>query len=153
MKFTFRMFPKRRERGAAIVLALFMLVVLAFLLRSLVSTQQAQLEQIAVDYYGAKALLLAQSGIQRATAELMPFTSVTANSCAAVSTNPSFNATGFIGCSLQVSCTASAGQADTLGTVTVYHIESTAQCCVSDCSANDWKAVRKLAVEAKYVAP
>lgn len=93
---------RQRQRGSALVMALFVIVLMSalilFLGRQLISSSIA----VSYEVQGNRAFNAAQSGLQAGLVQLFPLTGI--GSCAAVSANISFTTAGLNGCSATLSC-------------------------------------------------
>ena len=143
------------QRGSALALALFILVVMSLLSVTLLRLLDSSNESITVEVYGTRALLAATSGIDQMAAVIFPL-NTTATSpdqlqslrCADVTnplqtTLPNTVGLGTANCSVTVSCDDTeftvAGE-----TVVYYRLTS-----VGVCNAGDWQTSRQVQVEAK----
>ena len=96
-----------RQRGSAIVLALFILVVLALLAISLIRMLADSSRSVATEVYGARAFLAAQSGLDLALVSLFPLANGEGVGCGSVPANDGgrFAAqNGLVNCSVTIQC-------------------------------------------------
>ena len=117
----------KKQSGSALVIAVFIILVIALLGSSLMSLQRDSAQGTSYEVYAARAYLAAYSAGEIALAQLFPLASATESTCAAVTstpTLPSVNA-GFYGCTVNVACTLTAASA---GLATRYKVVSTAVC-------------------------
>ena len=125
---------RKTQRGAALMIALFIIVVMAMLAASLINISSDADEGVNVEVWSLRAFNAANSGADAALAQLFPLNG-SAPSCGNVSnqwTPPAIP--GFSGCaSVQLSCNTL-----TDGSASLYRITSTAVCETGQCdSSND----------------
>lgn len=100
------MYPKQ-QRGSALVIAVFIIVVVLALVLSLSRLLTSSTEAIAYEVQGTRALFAAQSGLELALTQLFPLGASSATSCPAGISNPvNFSDTALNGCRVIVSCNA-----------------------------------------------
>lgn len=133
------------QQGSALVIGIFVITVMFLMATSLLNVLEDADEQINMEVWGTRAFATANSGADRALAQLFPLTATdtTATSCSNVvntwdigNDNPTL--VGFHGCSLVITCDDS----NTIGTVTQYRVTSTATCQTGNCSGNDVNCLR-----------
>lgn len=134
----------KKQRGSMLVIALFVIIVLAFLAYAMIRITNTSASANVYEVYGERALNAANSGANRALNEL--FTPGSSNSCNDVSTGYSFGATvALSGCAIEVACTSF----DVSQTgFTHFRIISTASC-----TAGDFDTQRSVVVEARNRTP
>ena len=146
-----------RQKGNLLVITLVIIVVLLMLGLALVKILSASAQQNVIEYYGARAYMAAQSGLENALTELFPLNNPAQN-CAAVSTTPVFQATYLENCAVTLSCKqylAVPDSSNSAGTVSIFYLQSTAICAPISCAAGAacrkdyWQTQRTLSVEAK----
>ncbi|RDK83380.1 UNVERIFIED_ORG: MSHA biogenesis protein MshP [Idiomarina abyssalis] len=129
------------QRGSALVVAIFVIVVLGLLVSVLGRLVRTSSESVVVEVLGNRAFFAAETGLQNAMTELFPLNS-TIQSCEEVTrTTITLSRGGLKRCEYTVECTdyfyPAAGE-------THYRIESTGRCDVGNQSAS-----RVLAAEAR----
>ena len=126
-------FSARVQRGSMLVTALVVAVLLLALGLALSRVISAGAQQNAVEYYGARSYLAAQSGAQRSLQILLSSASA---SCALVNgSNYTFNSEQLLNCSVAIRCDSENNVADPSvgsGSISVFSIESAASCNVAD---------------------
>ncbi len=146
-----------RQRGNLIIVSLVIIVALLALGLALVKVLSGASQQNTIEYYGARAFMAAQSGIESGLVDLFPLNSAAQN-CAAVTSNLTFETSYLEFCTVSVSCSEYIGLPDTSsrsGTVNIYYLQSSAICAANDCAIGDscrkdyWQTQRTLSVEAK----
>ncbi|EKP0306973.1 MSHA biogenesis protein MshP [Aeromonas veronii] len=151
------MFPKmltpKRQGGSALMIALFVIVVMALLAAALGRLLTDSSEKNTVEVRSVRALLAAQSGLEIALYQLFPqrpVVSTPVNLCSRVSVPPTFgNEKGMVGCQVRVEC-AQVPITYQGETVNGYRLLSTGTCGQDDlASANpDFAVSRSMVVEA-----
>lgn len=122
------MFPEMKtQRGSALVIAIFIIVVMLALVLSLSRLLISSGNTVVYEVQGSRTLFAAQSALELALVQIFPLNAASAG-CAAVSINQTFNAQALQGCSATLSCTAYTDP--TPGTATVYRLSSSASCSV-----------------------
>ena len=99
--------PPRRlasQRGSAIMIALFVIVIMALLAAAMGRFLVDSGEKNTVEVRGVRALMAAQSGLEIALYRLYPNNSWTAQQCAASATT-TFALPGLVNCQATVTCT------------------------------------------------
>ncbi len=135
---------QKKQRGSAIVLALFIIVVLSLLGTAMVRMLGANAENIVYEVVGTRAYFAAQTGMQRRLHELFPLNSASAGQCSISNpTSYTFNAVNGL-----ANCQASSVTCDskTVGStgITYYTLTSTGQCNVGSITTT-----RTIEVQAK----
>lgn len=136
-----RMQSQKHNRGSALVIAIFVIVVMSLLGMALVKMMDSSQQNVAFEVLGTRAYSAAQSGAQWQLAQLFPvgLNSPSSNTCASVSQVPPAlsNTAGLQGCYIvsPISCedflhdgvryytVTSVGQCDIAGEVTSRIIE------------------------------
>lgn len=93
----------RSQRGSAILIALFVIVIMALLAAAMGRFLVDSAEKHTVEVRGVRALMAAQSGLEIALYRLYPNGQWQGQQCAA-STSLSFTDAGLIGCQAIVTC-------------------------------------------------
>ncbi len=93
----------RHQRGSAIMIALFVIVIMALLAAAMGRFLVDSAEKHTVEVRGVRALMAAQSGVEIALYRLYPSGQWQGQQCAA-STSLSFTDAGLIGCQAIVTC-------------------------------------------------
>lgn len=128
----------KKQSGSALIIAIFVLIVIALLGASLVSLQRDNAQGASYEVYAARAYLSAYTGSEIALTELFPLGA--SADCSVVNSNPSLPSdTGFHACSVSVSC-SELGDVDSKSR---FKIVSTALCETTDITAR-----RQITVEA-----
>lgn len=141
-----------RMRGSALMIALFVIVVMALLAAAMGRFLVDSGEKNTVEVRSVRALLAAQSGLEVALYQLFPNRSVapSSNRCNLVLTTLQFNGnSGLVGCQVEVSCKDMPVTYNTQNS-TGYRLQSVGTCSTADLnSANpDFAVSRTLMVEA-----
>ena len=114
-----------KQKGSAIVIAIFVIVVMALLAAGLVKILSASAESVAYEVIGTRAYAAAQTGAQWQLLEIFPHNSNTSTACKSNIIEPDLsNVEGLRFCTVTVACDDN-GVFD--GT-TYYVITSTGQC-------------------------
>lgn len=113
------------QRGSALVIAVFVIVVMLALALSMARLLSSSAETVVYEVQGNRSLFAAQSGLELALTELFPLNNGTAG-CAAVSAAHTFSGPALQGCSASLSCKAYT--ATTPGAVPLFQLSSTANC-------------------------
>ena len=140
---------RRAQRGSAIMIALFVIVIMALLAAAMGRFLVDSGEKNTVEVRGVRALMAAQSGLEIALYRLYPNGQWQGQQCAA-STSLSFTDAGLTGCQAIVTCnkvTVSAAG----GTQTGYRFSSEGRCGQPDAGSGpnpDFAVSRTLVAEA-----
>lgn len=133
------------QEGSALVIGIFVITVMFLMATSLMNVLEDADEQVNLEVWGTRAFATANTGADRALAQLLPLTATdnTATSCSNVTSswdigNDNPTLVGFHGCSIAISC----NDTNTIGTVTQYRITSTATCQTGNCTGNDVNCLR-----------
>jgi len=114
-----------QQKGSAIVIAIFVIVVMALLGAGLVKILASSAESVAYEVIGTRAYAAAQTGAQWQLLEIFPHDTDTRTACQSTITEPDLsNVEGLEYCAATVTCNDD-GEFD--GT-TYYIITSTGQC-------------------------
>lgn len=121
------------QRGSAIMVALFVIVIVGLLAAALGRLLLDSGEKVTVEVLGVRALMAAQSGVEQGLYQLYPngvWQAATADAngktgCDKVTTSLSFSSDGLRGCSAAIVCTT---LSVTSGAVTSYRLASTGRC-------------------------
>ena len=127
LNISMRMRKSNKQKGSALVLALFIMVVMTLLGTALVRMISSNAETIAFEVLGTRAYQAAQAGAQRKLSELFPL--LPAGCVCSPSAPYDFSAiVGLENCTASdVECTAG----PTVNDITYYTITSTGQCTVA----------------------
>ncbi|MDP5135331.1 type II secretory pathway component [Rheinheimera baltica] len=117
------------QRGSALVIAVFIIVVMLLLVFSVSRLIRSSSETVVYEVQGSRTLFAAQSGLELALTELFPLNSGTAN-CAAISPAFSFSGAALDSCNAVVTC--SSYLAAEAGSVRIFRLNSTANCSAAD---------------------
>ncbi|ATC97575.1 MULTISPECIES: hypothetical protein [Pseudoalteromonas] len=137
-----------KQQGSLLITSLFVAIVLLALGLALTRVIEGGAQSNAVEYYGSKAFLSAQSGVEWKLTQLFPLNAPNGVCNADVPPNH-FSATKYMeNCQfVELSCSSVNNVADAnspTSTVTVYRITSTVSC-----DSGQWTTQRSLNVEAK----
>ena len=127
-----------RERGAALVTAIFVLVVIALLAAAMVRVLRFSDDSVAREVLSSRALMAADSGLDRTLGQLFPVGGV-AQACAPLNWNFAASEEGLANCQVSVTC-----RNFTLNAITYYELQAT-----GECGPNDDPAVRRVRVQAR----
>ena len=128
LKLAIQMSKSNKQKGSALVLALFIIVIMTLLGTALVRMLSSNAETIVYEVLGTRAYQAAQAGAQRKLSEIFPLDSPSTISCPATNSEWDFSAIdGLQGCTVEVECTAISFE-----DVTYYTITSTGQCAVAN---------------------
>lgn len=133
------MFPddvSRKQRGAGLPVAIFVITVLALIVIGMSQLQQSSGDAVSLQIQSQRAFYAAESGAQIAVRKVLD-----ADDCGAISSPINFGAGALSACSASLSC-ESATAAIGGGGNTVYSIESTGQCGTGPDSASRLVEVR-----------
>ncbi|MBD1389868.1 hypothetical protein IC617_10550 [Neiella sp. HB171785] len=121
--------PIGKQRGASLMVALFLLVILSMLAARLINVISDSSRSVAVEVYGTRALMAAQSGADLALVKLFPLNNGFGAGCAAVPANDNgefAENAGLLRCSATIQCQQQA-LPDAVGSV-LYTITVTGFC-------------------------
>ena len=142
-------FPSTRaaQHGSAIMVALFVIVIMALLAAALGRFLVDSDEQYAVEIRGVRALMAAQSGLEIGLYRLYPNNHWNAQSCAAL--NSAFTVSGLVDCRVKLTCQPVPVSTAT-GTLTGYRLRSEGSCGTTDLNSPnpDFAVSRTLVAEA-----
>ena len=146
-----------KQKGNLIIVSLVIIVALLALGLALVKVLSGASQQNTIEYYGARAYMAAQSGLESGLTQLFPVNR-SVQSCASVTANLTFQTTYLANCKVEVNCSEYIGLPDSStanGLVNIYYLQSSATCAAIDCPAGSscrkdyWQTQRTLSVEAK----
>jgi len=137
--------PRRQQRGSALVIAIFVIVVMLVLASALLRMGNNADEDVNLEVWSLRAFAAANSGADAALAPLFPVVGVNSRGCGVLRkigtpkedtethieviwTRP--DVTGFHGCTVGLSCTRQSADG-----VTQYVVRSTAVCETGNCDA------------------
>lgn len=140
------MYPRSKihhQQGSMLVIALFVIVVMAALGLTMTRILSASSDSVVYEVYGLRALNAARSGIEAKVSEVFPLSG--APDCAtSLNSNADFSAVGgFENCTYTASCEATALGAGGING-TLYRFTS-----VGNCSIGDITISRQIQVEAR----
>jgi MSHA biogenesis protein MshP len=116
---------KTKQKGSAIVIAIFVIVVMALLGAALVKILSSSAESVAYEVIGTRAYAAAQTGAQWQLLEVFPHNTNTATACKNFITEPDLsNVKGLEYCQATVNC----DDGGTFTGTTYYVITSVGQC-------------------------
>lgn len=92
-----------KQRGSALVIAVFVIVVMLALTIGLARLLVSSSETVVYEVQGSRSLFAAQSGLEIALTELYPLSSAT-GSCGSLSGSHTFSAPALQSCSTVISC-------------------------------------------------
>lgn len=130
-----------KQRGAMLVVALFIATVLLTLGLALSNVLSSSAKDHALEYYGARSFLAAQSGIQRYLNDVY----VGAQGCSAVTYT--FNSAQFANCTVELVCSSELNVTDptrSSGQVDFYQLQSDATC-----ETGEFTAHRQVVIEVR----
>ncbi|EGM76634.1 hypothetical protein Rhein_3364 [Rheinheimera sp. A13L] len=118
-----------KQRGSALVVAVFIIIVMVLLIGSLTQQLTSSSESVSYEVLGTRAFLAAQSGMERGLQILYGLDAAIQTSCA----NPLFSQNfelsavdGLRQCQVQVNCTAATSSLDS--STTHFYLTSTGTC-------------------------
>ncbi|GAA6184451.1 MSHA biogenesis protein MshP [Aliiglaciecola sp. NS0011-25] len=129
----------KRQSGSMIIIALFVIIVMAILGLTMVKLLSASADSVIHEVYGARALHAAQSSMERNIKEAFPLTQDGSGSCDSLSTFSFASVPGLQNCLSVSSCTLTTGFVDE--TTQYYHFESTGICTAGKVTASRTVAV------------
>jgi MSHA biogenesis protein MshP len=119
----------RMQRGSALVVAVFIIIVMVLLIGSLSQQLTSSSESVSYEVLGTRAFLAAQSGMERGLQILYGLDAVTQTTCPASLFFQDFEVSAIDGlrqCQVQVSCTAATSTLDPA--ITHFYLTSTGTC-------------------------
>jgi len=148
----------KKQAGSMLMSALFIAILMLALGLALVNILSSSAHNNAVEYYGARAFLAAQSGIEKSLVELFPL--VGTPSCANVdqAVGLGFGSSDFLtNCKYTIVCGSTGTITDSSvpsGSVNVFRLSSSATCPINNCTSGAclkdfWQTQRSVSVEAK----
>lgn len=135
---------QRHQRGSALVIAIFVILVMSLLAATLLRVGGDADEGVNLEVWGLRAFNAANSGADAALARLFPLSGGTAGCAAVGSSWTAPDVTGFHGCNVQLSCETLSQDASP-GSARLYRIRSTAVCESGSCgvgAADDSQCLR-----------
>jgi len=142
----------KKQAGSMLISALFIAILMLALGLALVNILSSSAHNNAVEYYGARAFMAAQSSIEKNLRPLLD------NGCGSVDAAGNFNSVNYLqNCSYTMECSSIPNITDSSlpAPITVYRLSSSATCSVSNCAEGDacrkdfWQTQRSISVEAK----
>ncbi len=129
----------RKQQGAGLPIALFIITVLALLVVGMAQLQQSASNSVSLQIQSQRAFYAAESGAQLAVRNVLD-----GNSCGVLVSPVSFSATGLTGCSAELSCESVPANTGGSGGNIVFTISSSGQC-----GAGADRAVRDIEVRVR----
>ena len=129
--------PLAKQRGSALIIGVFIITVMFLLAATLINVLDDADQQISLEVWGTRAFAAANSGADRALAELFPVDQVGVGACNADTTWDIATDTGLVGfhgCSVNISCNAVTTTTLPIN-MTQYLISSTATCSTGQCDS------------------
>jgi MSHA biogenesis protein MshP len=126
-----------KQGGSALIIGVFIITVMFLLAATLINVLNDADQQISLEVWGTRAFAAANSGADRALAELFPVDQVGVGVCNANTTwniDTDTNLVGFNGCSVAISCNAVTTTTLPIN-MTQYLITSTATCRTGQCDS------------------
>lgn len=127
----------QKQRGSALVIAIFVILVMLALAVGLSRLLISSSETIVFEVQGTRALFAAQSSLEIALSDVLYSGT---SSCPFTNTPVAFSAAGLDNCNATISCSSYAVEG-----VTIYRLESTGQCA----AAHDAMTSRTVAIEVR----
>lgn len=127
----------RRQSGSALVVAIFVIVVMALLAAGLSTMLRNSSRNAAWEVLGARADLAVNSGLEQALSELFPLNpGGEIRLCSHVTRFPTLSGTGFSACSVEVVCREvvecntdpNSGGIEELNNACFYELQATGEC-------------------------
>lgn len=113
------------QRGSALIVAIFVIVVTSLLVATLSGLLRTNNESVVTEVYGTRAFTAAQSGLQQGMNQLFPLDSEM-QACPAVDTSMDFSdAKGLQNCEVSIQCMSDNYESDTH-----YRLIATGECTV-----------------------
>ncbi|MGI5310594.1 type II secretory pathway component [Rheinheimera sp. WS51] len=116
-----------RQRGSALVIAVFVIVVMLALTIGIARLLISSSETVVYEVQGSRTLFAAQSGLEIALTELFPLSAATQN-CSALSASQQFFTPALQGCTTAISCVSYA----VAGEAPLFKVTSTASCVAGE---------------------
>ncbi len=134
----------KNQRGSALVIAIFVIVVLSLIGAALVRMQSSSSETVVYEVVGTRAYAAAQAGIQWQLAQLFPLNNLGVIACPLEPTELNFSSTtGLESCrSVVIDCDDGISH----GGIQYYTIDSTSTCSVGNVTTS-----RTIQVQAKNI--
>jgi len=130
-----------KQRGSALVIAVFIIVVMLALTLSLAQLLRSGSDTVVYEVQGSRSLFAAQSALELALTELFPLNGATTG-CAGLTINYAFSGAALQSCNASVSCRAYTDSSP--GEATLFQLASTANCI-----AGDFQTQRTVQVEVR----
>jgi MSHA biogenesis protein MshP len=127
-----------KQGGSALIIGVFIITVMFLLAATLINVLEDSDQQISLEVWGTRAFAAANSGADRALAELFPVDQVGVGACNANPTNAPWNIgtdtglVGFHGCSVIINCNAVTTSSLPIN-MTQYLLTSSATCSTGQC--------------------
>lgn len=132
----------KKQRGSALVIAVFVIVVMLALAVGLSRLLISSSETVVYEVQGTRALFAAQSGLEIALTQLFPLGTTKVTTCPAnISDQISFSDTALNGCRVIVTCEAFPKEPQI---AEVFRLISR-----SECAANEFTTSRKVQIEVR----
>lgn len=129
--------PLTKQRGSALIIGVFIITVMFLLAATLINVLDDADQQISLEVWGTRAFAAANSGADRALAELFPVDQVGVGACNVNTTWDIATDTGLVGfhgCSVNIRCNAVTTTTLPIN-MTQYLITSTATCSTGQCDS------------------
>lgn len=130
-----------KQRGSALVIAVFIIIVMLALTLSLAQLLRSGSETVVYEVQGSRSLFAAQSALELALTELFPLNAATTG-CAALTLNYTFTGTALDSCNASLTCRAYTDGSP--GEATLFQLISTA-----NCNAGDTQTQRTVQIEVR----
>jgi len=132
-----------KQKGSAIVVAIFVIVIMALLASALVRMQNSSSEAIVYEVMGTRAYSAAQTGIQWQLTEIFPLNTATVTLCSDNIIEPDIsNVSGLENCWFEITCNSAINHDG----VQYYNVKSTGSCHVAGIETS-----RTIQVEARSI--
>lgn len=127
-----------KQRGSALVVAVFIIVVMLLLVLALSRTLLSSGDSLIYEVLGSRALFAAQSGLELSLVQLYPLDAT--GSC--VSRIYPFSGEGLHGCQAQVQCS-------TVSVLTPEPVQLHQLTSIGSCAANEFTSSRTVSIEVR----
>lgn len=118
-----------KQRGSALVIAVFIIIVMLALTLSLAQLLRSGSETVVYEVQGSRSLFAAQSALELSLTELFPLDAVTSD-CSGLTLNYTFAGNALDSCSASISCRAYTDSSS--AEATLFQLVSTANCYAGD---------------------
>jgi len=136
-------FQAVKQKGSALVLAIFVMIIMTLLGTALVKMYNSSSEAVVYEVLGTRAYAAAQTGIQWQLTEIFPLNESNITLCKSPIVNPNISATeGLENCSFSVSCDSNIS----FNGIQYYTLKS-----VGSCDVAGIKTSRTIEVEARSI--